>query len=106
MLRQRLAFSNVKGVTLSSSEAEYVAASAVAQQNAYLCALVSGFDRSPLGPTCVWEDNAACILMNENSVNCDRSRHVDVNFISSASEYVPAKSSYTNVGVPSMPPTF
>ena len=68
------------GVTLSSSEAEYVAASAVAQENAYLGALLSGFDRSPLGLTCVWEDNAACILMSENPVNRDRSRHVDVKF--------------------------
>ena len=68
------------GVTLSSSEADYVAVSAVAQENAYLRALLSGFDRSPLGPTCVWEDNPACILRSENPVNRDRSRHVDVNF--------------------------
>jgi len=68
------------GVTRSSSDAEYVAASAVAQENAYLCALLSGCDRSPLGPTCVWEDNAACILMSENPVNRDRSHHVDVKF--------------------------
>jgi len=68
------------GVTLSYSEAQYVAASAVAQKNAYLRALISGFDRSPLGPTCAWKDNAACILMSENPVNHDRSRHVDVKF--------------------------
>jgi len=70
------------GVTISSSEAEYVATSAVAQENAYLRALLSGFDRSPLGPTCVWEDNIACILMSasENPVNHDRSRHVNVKF--------------------------
>jgi len=68
------------GVTLSSNEAEYVAASAVAQENAYLRALLSDFNRSPLGPTCVWEDNAACILMSENPVNHDRSRHVNVKF--------------------------
>ena len=67
-------------VTLSSSEAEYVAASAVAQENAYLRSLLTGFDRAPVGPTCVWEDNAACILMSENPVNRDRSRHVDVKF--------------------------
>ena len=66
------------GVTLSSSEAEYVTASTVAQEN--LRALLSGFDRSPLGPTCVWEDNVASILMSENPVNRDRSRHVDVRF--------------------------
>ena len=28
----------------------------------------------------MWEDNAACILMSENPVNHDRSRHVDVKF--------------------------
>jgi hypothetical protein len=39
-------------------------------------ALLSGFDRSPLGPTCVF--NAACILMSKTPVNRDRSRHVDV----------------------------
>ena len=38
------------GVTLSSSEVEYVATSAVAQENAYLHALLSDFHRSPLGP--------------------------------------------------------
>ena len=32
------------------------------------------------GPTCVWEENAACVLMSENPVNRDRSRHVDVKF--------------------------
>ena len=67
------------GVTLSSSEAEYVAASAVAQENAYLRALLSRFDRSPLGPTCVWEDNTTCILMSENP-NRDHNRHDDVKF--------------------------
>ena len=34
---------------------------AVAQESAYLRALLSGLDRSPLGLTCVWEDNAAAI---------------------------------------------
>jgi len=67
-------------VTLSSSEAEFVAASAVTQENAYLRALLSRFDRSPLGPTCVWEDNAACILMSENPINHDRSCHVDTKY--------------------------
>ena len=42
-----------RGVTLSSSSVEYVAASAVAQENAYLRALLSGLNRTPLGPTCV-----------------------------------------------------
>jgi len=67
-------------VVMLSSEAEYVAASAVAQENAYPRALLSGLDRSTLGPTCVWEDNAAYILMSENPVNRDRIRHVEVKF--------------------------
>jgi len=93
------------GVTLSSSEAEYVAASAVAQENAYLRALLSGFDCSPLGVTCMWEANPACNIMSENPVNRDRSHHSHassmLNFNSSASEYVPVKSSYASVRVPS-----
>ena len=68
------------GVTLSSSEAEYVAASAAAQENIYLRCLLNGFNRPQEGPTQVWEDNAACILMSENPVNRERSRHVDVKY--------------------------
>jgi len=68
------------GVSLSSSEAEYVAASAVAQENAYLRSLLTCFDHAPVGPTCVWEDNAAYILMSEKTVNRDHSRQVDVKF--------------------------
>ena len=65
--------------TLSSSEAEYIASSAVAQPNAYLCSLLSGFDHPLLGSTCVWEDTAR-ILISENPVNHDQSHHVDVKF--------------------------
>ena len=75
------------GVTLSSAEAEYVAASASTQEVIYLWSLLTGLQFAPVGPTGgrVWEDNAACISMSENPVNRDRSRHVDVNFTSSAS---------------------
>jgi hypothetical protein len=69
------------GVTLSSSEAEYVAASAAAQENIYLRCLLASFDRAQTNPTLVWEDNAACILMSENPVNCEHSRHVMSNII-------------------------
>jgi hypothetical protein len=67
-------------VTLSLSEAEYVATSAAAQENIYLRSLLAGFDRTQHGPTTVWEDNTACILMSENPVNRERSRHVDVKY--------------------------
>ena len=66
------------GVTLSSSEAEFVAASQAGQEVLYLRALLKGFAYLQHGPTEIWEDNASCILMSENPTNRERSRHVDV----------------------------
>ena len=62
------------GVTLSSSEAEFVAASQAGQEVLYLRALLKGFAYLQHGPTEIWEDNASCILMSENPTNCERSR--------------------------------
>ena len=39
------------------------------------CGVVSGLDCSG-----VWKDNAACILLKENPVHRDHSRHVDIKF--------------------------
>mmetsp|Transcript_31191 Transcript_31191/g.48263 ORF Transcript_31191/g.48263 Transcript_31191/m.48263 type:complete len:168 (+) Transcript_31191:1090-1593(+) len=47
-------------VTLSSSEAEFVAASQCAVEVLYLQALLEGVGLRQEGPTRVWEDNAAC----------------------------------------------
>jgi hypothetical protein len=66
------------GVTLSSSEAEFVAASQAGQEVVYLRALLRGFGYTQKGPTEIWEDNASCIMMSEKPTNRDRSRHVDV----------------------------
>jgi len=66
------------GVTLSSSEAEFVAASQAGQEVLYLRALLKGFAYLQHGPSEIWEDNASCILMSENPTNRERSRHVDV----------------------------
>ena len=66
------------GVTLSSSEAEFVAASQAGQEVVYLRALLRGFGYPQVGATEIWEDNASCIMMSENPTNRDRSRHVDV----------------------------
>jgi hypothetical protein len=68
------------GVTISSSEAEFVAASHAAQENIYLRSLLAGFGFPQRQATEIWEDNAACILMSENPVARDRQRHVDVKF--------------------------
>ena len=66
------------GVTLSSSEAEFVAASQAGQGVVYLKALLTGFGYTQKGPTEISEGNASCIMMSENLTNRDGSRHVDV----------------------------
>ena len=65
-------------VTLSSSEAEFVAASQAGKEILYLRALLKGFACPQKRPTELWEDNSSCILMSENLTNRERSRHVDV----------------------------
>ncbi len=60
-------------VTLSSSEAEFVAAS---QAGIFVCPLEDSATQTK--PTEIWEDNASCIMMSENPTNGNRSRHVDV----------------------------
>jgi hypothetical protein len=47
------------GVTLSSSEAEFVAASQAGQEVVYLRALLKGFGHCQKGPTEILEDNEA-----------------------------------------------
>jgi hypothetical protein len=65
------------GVTLSSAEAEFVAASQAGQEAIYLRALLRGFNFRQVGATEIWEDNASCIMMSENPANRERTRHVD-----------------------------
>jgi len=63
--------------TLSSAEAEFVAASICGQELIYVRALMEGLGFPQVGPTFVWEDNAACIAMSENPTHADRARHID-----------------------------
>eukprot|EP00961_Rhodomonas_salina_P239555 3236260-Rhodomonas_salina.1 len=55
--------------TLSSAEAEFVAASLCSQEVIYLS--------SQLSPTTIYEDNASCIAMSHNPVKPEHSRHID-----------------------------
>ena len=65
------------GVTLSSAEAEFVAASQAGQKTVYLRALLRGFNFRQIGATEIWEDNASCIIVSENPANMERTRHFD-----------------------------
>eukprot|EP00961_Rhodomonas_salina_P093577 1259041-Rhodomonas_salina.4 len=60
-----------------SSEAEFVAASQCGVEVVYLRALLKDLGLEQHGPTRVWEDNASCIMMSENPVNRERSRHIN-----------------------------
>ena len=66
------------GVTLSSSEVEFVVGSQTGEEVVYLCALLRGFGYPQRGTTEIWEDNDSCIMMSKNPTNRDRSPHVDV----------------------------
>ena len=56
----------VSGVTLSSSEAEfipYLTVSLEGQEVVYLRELLKGFGHPQKKPTEIWEDKASCIMM-------------------------------------------
>jgi hypothetical protein len=50
------------GVTLSSSEAEFVAGSQAGKEVLYLRALIKEFACPQMRPTDLWEDNVSCRL--------------------------------------------
>ena len=65
-------------ISLSTSEAEYVAASQCGQEVVYLREILRDFGFIPIGPTQVYEDNLACVAMSENPVRRKYSRHIDI----------------------------
>ena len=65
-------------VSLSTSEAEFVAASQCAQEVLYLREILRDFHETQQSPTLVYEDNLACIAMSENAVRRKYSRHIDI----------------------------
>eukprot|EP00961_Rhodomonas_salina_P088452 1189422-Rhodomonas_salina.2 len=65
-------------VTLSSAEAEYVAASMCCQEVVYLRAMLRGFGYEQAVLMIVWEDNAACIQIANNQVNRKFTLHINV----------------------------
>jgi hypothetical protein len=65
-------------VALSTSEAEYMAASEVGKEIQYLRSLLHDVGFTQLSPTNVYEDNLACIAMSTNPVRRKSSRHIDM----------------------------
>jgi hypothetical protein len=65
-------------VALSSTEAEYMAACAAAQEAIFLRCLLADLGFPQSGPTTIFEDNQGCIYMSENSGTQRRGRHIDI----------------------------
>ena len=65
-------------VSLSTSEAEYVAASQCGQEVYYMREILRDFGYTQTAPTHIYEDNLACVAMSENPVRRKFSRHIDI----------------------------
>ena len=65
-------------VALSTSEAEYMAASLCGQEVVYIRAILRDFGVQQTQPTLIYEDNLACIAMSVNPVRRKHSRHIDI----------------------------
>ena len=64
-------------VALSSCEAECIALSAAVQEYLYLTQVLRDIDEV-CGPVGIFEDNQGAIALSKNSVNRQRSKHIDV----------------------------
>jgi len=69
-----------KIVTLSSCEAEYVAAAAAACQGVWLCRLIGDLIGKELAPVKMFMDNMSAIALSKNPVHHERSKHIDTKF--------------------------
>jgi len=69
-----------KMVTISSTEAEYVAGSKAAQDAAYLRQILADLGFSQTEPTILYEDNEGCIAFSLNPGSRDRTRHIDIRY--------------------------
>lgn len=67
-----------QSVATSTTEAEYMSASAAAKKAIVLRRLAKGFGIPQHGPTPVYEDNRGCQLLSESAGGSSRTRHIDV----------------------------
>jgi transposase InsO family protein len=69
-----------KSVALSSSEAEYMAASLACCEAVWLRKMLFSLFGDCLDPTVIYCDNQSCIKLTENPVFHDRSKHIDIRY--------------------------
>lgn len=63
-------------VTLSSTEAEYIALSEAVKEALWIRRLLQDFDQATEGPTVIMEDNQSCIKMLQNDRLSHRTKHI------------------------------
>ena len=69
-----------KSVSLSSTEAEYIAASQASCEAIWLHKMLVGLFDLELRPTVIHCDNQSCIKLTENPVFHDRSKHIEIRY--------------------------
>ena len=65
-------------VTLSTSETEYMTASEGRKDVVYMCVILQDFGFPQKGPTSLYEDNLATVVMSTNPVLRKYSRRIDI----------------------------
>jgi hypothetical protein len=69
-----------KYVSLSTTEAEYIAACDACMEAVWLRTLVSGLFDQVLDSTMIYCDNQSCVKLSENPVFHDRSKHIEIKY--------------------------
>ena len=69
-----------KLVTLSTTEAEYVAAATAAREVVWLRRLLSDIKRRCVSPTVLYVDNQGAIKLSKNAEHHKRTKHIDVRY--------------------------
>eukprot|EP00957_Ditylum_brightwellii_P187709 14293377-Ditylum_brightwellii.AAC.1 len=64
----------------SSTEAEFIQATSVAQMAKYICMILKELKIKQQGPTIIYEDNAAAIMMANMSKPNKRTRNINISF--------------------------
>jgi hypothetical protein len=67
-------------VALSTSEAEYIAASVASSEAVWLRKLLAGIFDLELEPTLIHCDNQSCVKLTENPIFHDRSKHIEIKY--------------------------
>jgi hypothetical protein len=67
-------------VTLSTTEAEFIAAASCAYQAVWLRRMLEKLDHASAGTTIIYCDNSSTIKLSKNPVMHGRSKHIDVRF--------------------------